>query len=135
IRDRDVTGVQTCALPILTEQIKNFSHKILKCSGMTTPETKAKQVDSNTIHRLRYDCRLPVYENEFHLIRCNYQAHAIALSLAKEGRVFGGLCGWKEDEVNAANAIISIRQGKAISFDQMKSIINLFPAKMLDING
>ena len=68
------------------------------------------------------------------MIRCNYRAHAIALSLAKEGRVFGGLCGWKEDEVNAANAIISIRQGKSISLDQMISIINLFPAKMLDIN-
>jgi DNA helicase-2/ATP-dependent DNA helicase PcrA len=119
----------------LTEQIKNFSHKILKCAGMTAPETKARQIDSNTIYRVRYDCKLPVYENEFHLIRCNYQAHAIALSLAKEGRVFGGLCGWKEDEVNAANAVISIRQGKSISLDQMKAIINLFPAKMLDING
>jgi len=119
----------------LTEQIKNFSHKILKCSGMTAPETKAKQVDSNTIHRLRYDSTLPVYKNEFHLIRCNYQAHAIALSLAKEGRVFGGLCGWKADEVNAANAIISIRQDKAVSLDQVKSIINLFPTKMLDLNG
>ena len=37
-----------------------------------------------------------VYDEEFHLIRCNYQAHAIALSLAKEGKVFSGLCGWKE---------------------------------------
>jgi len=120
----------------LTEQIKNFSHKILKCAGMTAPETKAKQVDSNTIYHVRYDCKLPVYDNEFHLIRCNYQAYSIALSLAKEeGRVFGGLCGWKEDEVNAANAIIAIRQGKAISLDQMKAIINLFPAKMLDIRG
>jgi superfamily I DNA/RNA helicase len=102
---------------------------------MTAPETKARQADSNTIYCVRYDCRLPVYENEFHLIRCNYQAHAIALSLAKEGRLFGGPCGWKEDEVNAANAIISIRQGKAVSLDQMKAVINLFPAKMLDIRG
>jgi len=119
----------------LTEQIKNFSHKVLKYAGMIAPETKARQVDSNTIYRVRYDCKLPVYENEFHLIRCNYQAHAIALSLAKEGHVFGGLCGWKEEEVNAANAIISIRQGKAVSLDQMKAIIDLFPAKMLDIRG
>ena len=102
---------------------------------MTAPETKAKQIESNTIYRVRYDCKLPVYENEFHLIRCNYQAYSIALSLAKEGRVFGGLCGWKGNEVDAANAIISIRQGKSISLDQMKSIINLFPVKMLDIRG
>ncbi len=119
----------------LTEQIKNFSHKVLKYAGMTAPETKARQVDSNTIYHVRYDCKLPVYENEFHLIRCNYQAHAIALSLAKEGRVFGGLCEWKEDEVNATNAIISIRQGKTVSLDQVKAIINLFHTKMLDIRG
>jgi hypothetical protein len=119
----------------LPEQIKNYSHKILKYAGMTEPEIKARQVDSNTIHCVRYDCKLPAYENEFHLIRCNYPAHTIALSLAKKGRVFGGLCGWREDEVNAANAIISIRQGKAVSFDQMKTIINLFSAKMLDIRG
>ena len=119
----------------LTEQIKNFSHKILKYAGMTAPETKARQVDSNTIYCVRYDRRLPVYENEFHLMRCNYQAPAIALNLAKEGRVFGGLYGWKGNEVNAANAIISIRQGKTVSLDQMKAVINLFPAKMLDIRG
>ena len=117
----------------LTEQIKNFSHKILKYAGMAAPETKARKVDYNSIHTIRYDARLPVYEDEFHLIRCNYQAHAIALSLAQDGKVFSGLCGWTEDELNAANAIILIRQGKAVSFDQMKTIINLFPLKMLDI--
>ena len=117
----------------LPEQIKNFSHRILKSAGMNAPETKAKQVASRTIHCVRYDCKLPLYENEFHLVRCNYQAHAIALGLAKEGRVFGGLRGWTKDEVNAANAIISIRQGKAISFDQMRELINLFSAKMLCI--
>jgi hypothetical protein len=102
---------------------------------MTAPETKARKVDANSIYRVRYDSKLPVYDEEFHLIRCNYQALAIALGLAKEGRVFGGLCGWKEDEVNAANAIISILQGKAISFDQMKAIIKLFPAKTLGMKG
>jgi hypothetical protein len=117
----------------LPEQIKNFSHKILKYGGMTAPETKARQVASRTIYGVRYDCTLPVYENEFHLVRCNYQAHAIALSLAREGRVFGGLRGWTEDEVSAANTIISIRQGKAISLDQMDILINLFSSKMLGI--
>ena len=117
----------------LPEQINNFSREILKSAGMNAPETKAKQVASRTIHCVRYDCKLPLYENEFHLVRCNYQAHAIALGLAKEGKVFGGLRGWTKNEVNAANAIISIRQGKAISFDQMRELINLFSAKMLCI--
>jgi len=68
-------------------------------------------------------------------MRCNYQAHAIALSLAKNGKVFSGLCGWEDEEIDAANAIILIRQGKAVSFEQMKAIINLFPLKTLGIKG
>jgi len=119
----------------LTEQIKNFSHKILKYAGMTAPETKARKTDSNSIFKVRYDSKLPVYDEEFHLIRCNYQAHAIALSLAKDGKVFSGLCGWKDEEMDAANAIISIRQGNAIPFPQMKAIVDLFPAKILGIKG
>ena len=119
----------------LTEQIKNFSHIILKYAGMTAPEIKARKADYNSIHNVRYDVQLPVYDEEFHLIRCNYQAQAIALSLAKDSKVFRGLCGWKNEEIDAANAIILIRQGKAISFDQMKAILNMFPAKMLGITG
>src|SRR5665647_220166 len=119
----------------LTEQIKNFSHKILKYAGINAPDTKARKADYNSIHKVRYDYQLPAYDEEFHLIRCNYQAQAIALSLARDGKVFSGLCGWKEEEIDAANAMILIRQGKAVSFDQIKAIINLFPLKMLDIKG
>lgn len=119
----------------LTEQIKDFSHKILKNAGMAAPETKARKTDYNSISKVRYDSKLPTYEEEFHLIRCNYQAQAIALSLAKDGKVFSGLCGWKDEEIDAANAIISVRHGKAISLDQMKAILNLFPAKALGITG
>lgn len=119
----------------LTEQMKNFSHKILKYAGMAAPETKARKADYNSIQTIRYDVQLPVYDEEFHLIRCNYQAHAISLSLANEGKVFSGLCGWKNEEIDAANAIILIRQGKVISFDQMKAVLNMFPTKMLGITG
>lgn len=119
----------------LTEQIKNFSHKILKCAGMHAPETKATAADYNSIHKVRYDAKLPAYDEELHLVRCNYQARAIALSLAREGKVFSGLSGWKDEEIDAANAIISIRQGRAISFDQTKAILNLFPLKTLGIKG
>ena len=119
----------------LNEQMKNFSHKILKCAGISAPETKARKEHSNSIFNVWYNSKLPVYDEEFHLVRCNYQAPAVALSLAKDGKVFSGLCGWSSEEIDAANAIISIRQGKAISFDQMKAIINLFPLKMLGIKG
>ena len=32
-------------------------------------------------------------------------------------------------------AVISIRLGRAVSFDQMKAIIDLFPSKLLGVNG
>ena len=91
----------------LNEQIKDFSYKILRYAGMVAPETKARKADSNSIYKVRFDSKLPVHDEEFHLIRCNYQAHAIALSLAKDGKIFGGLCRWREDEIEAANGIIS----------------------------
>lgn len=135
--DFDATEIVRHETFRLNEQIKRFSHKILKYAGMTAPETRARKDDSNSIFRVRYNSKLPVYDEEFHLIRCNYQAHAIALSLAKEGKVFSGLksVAWKNEEINIANAIILIRQGKAISFDQIKAIINLFPLKTLGIKG
>lgn len=118
-----------------SEQIKNFSHKILRYAGMTAPETKAQKVDSNTIFQVRYDSKLPVYDEEFHLVRCNYQALAIALSLANAGKVFSGLYGWTPEEIDTANAIISIKQGNVISINQLKAIINLFSVKDLGIKG
>ncbi|MGI5846254.1 MAG: UvrD-helicase domain-containing protein [Alphaproteobacteria bacterium] len=117
----------------LNEQMKNFSHKILKCAGISAPETKTRKTYSNSIFNVWYNSKLPVYDEEFHLVRCNYQAPAVALKLAEDGKVFSGLCGWSSEEIDAANAIISIRQGKAISFDQMKAIIDLFPKKLLGI--
>lgn len=117
----------------LSEQQKNFSHKLLKSHGIRAPETKARIVDYPTIKSLRYTDKLPEYETEFHLVRCNYQAPAIALNLARENKVFGGLCGWNNTEIDAANAIISIRMGRAVNFNQTKAIIDLFPAKLLEL--
>lgn len=119
----------------LPEQIKSFSHKVLRFAGVIAPETKARETKHNTIHRAGYGSKLPTYDEEFHLIRCNYQALAIALSFAKEGKVFSGLYGWEDEEIDAANAIISIRFGRAITFEQTRAIINLFPLRTLGIKG
>jgi DNA helicase-2/ATP-dependent DNA helicase PcrA len=119
----------------LTEQVKNFSHEILRSAGMIAPDTKAKHVDYESIKRIRYDADFPVYDTEFHLVRCNYQALPVVLKLANDGKVFSGLYEWTEDERNAANALISVRQGKSLTFIQTKAILDLYPANMLGVKG
>ncbi|MGA9188124.1 MAG: ATP-dependent helicase [Methanosarcina sp.] len=126
----EIVRKETFRLP---EQMLKFSHKILKYAGMTAPETKAQKVDSNTIFQIRYDGKFPIHKEEFHLVRCNFQALGIALNLAKDGKVFSGLYGWTSEEINLANAIISIKNGNVLTFGQLKAVINSFPAKVLGI--
>jgi len=119
----------------LTEQVKNFSHRILRSAGMIVLDTKAKHADYESIKKIRYDAKFPVYDDEFHLVRCNYQALPVALKFANEGNVYGGLYGWTEDELNAANAIIQTRQGKPLTFLYMKALLGLYPSKMIGVRG
>jgi superfamily I DNA/RNA helicase len=119
----------------LTEQVKNFSHKILRSAGMIAPDTKAKHADYESIKRIRYDANFPVYDEEFHLVRCNYQALPVALKLGKEGKVFSGLYEWTENEIHTANAIINVRQGKPLTFIQMKALLDFYPSNILGVKG
>ncbi len=119
----------------LTEQVKNFSHKILQSAGMIAPDTKAKHADYENIKKIRYDANFPVYDGEFHLVRCNYRALPVALKLANEGKVFSGLYEWTEDEINAANAVIKVRQSKPLTFIQMEALLDLYPSKILGVKG
>jgi len=93
----------------LPEPIKNYSRDLLKCNKMIAPEMKAVATDSKVIFRAYYEAKLPSFPSELHLIRCNYQASAIAMKLAIEGKVFGGSYGWKDSEIEAANCIITLR--------------------------
>jgi superfamily I DNA/RNA helicase len=93
----------------LPEPIKNYSRDLLKCNKMIAPEMKAVATDSKVIIRAYYEAKLPSFPSELHLIRCNYQASAIAMKLAIEGKVFSGSYGWKDSEIDAANGIITLR--------------------------
>lgn len=128
----EIVKMETFRLP---EDIMTLSHRLLKRNGMHAPENKAKKVEHKTIYSLKYDSVLPSHDIEFHLIRCNYQKFSISMTLASEGKVFSGLCGWTDEEINLANAIISIRLGKAVSFDHMKALVNSYPSKLFGITG
>jgi len=118
----------------LPAQIHEFACKILKYEGMKTPELKAKDGYENPITTLNYGCSYPSHKTELHLIRCNYQAGAIAMQLANEGKIFGGECGWTPEEIKIANAIIAFRNGKALSKDNVTAIADYYPVKMFGRN-
>ncbi len=116
----------------LPEQIKNFSHDLLMSHKMKVPETKAIKADSQVIFRVPYSSVLLSFSSEFHLISCNYQASPIAMKLASDGKVFSApIYGWKEKEIDAANAIILLRTkgiGSATP-QQNKELMNLYLGK------
>ena len=121
----------------LPENIKNFSQAILKAEGLKPPEIMAKSGYGNAILSIEYDDEYPVYPTELHLIRCNYQAPAIALRLAKAGKVFSGSSniGWSDSELNLANAVIAIKMKKPLTKEQLVAVIRHFPTKVLGITS
>lgn len=111
----------------LREPIKNYSHDHLRCNKMTAPEMRAVKAESQVIFRVPYDSVLPSFSSELHLIRCNYQASPIAMKLANEGKVFSApVFGWKDKEIDAANAIIRIRTEQQPIPAENKALINLY---------
>ena len=114
----------------LPEQIKQFGIKVLKMGGMTAPDTKAKSGYKNPITCLRFEDKKPTYRTELHLIRCNYQSGAVAMELATEGKLYTGISGWTEEEVELANAILAYRKGKLLEKNQIKILTSMFSPKI-----
>lgn len=114
----------------LPEQIKQFGIKVLKMGGMAAPDTKAKSGYKNPISCLRFEDPKPTYKTELHLIRCNYQSGAVAMELATEGKLYTGISGWTEEEVELANAILAYRKGKLLEKNQIKVLVSMFSPKI-----
>lgn len=115
----------------LPTQVQAFAQRVLKSAGIIIEGLKAKEGYTQPIQQLSYNSKLPQHTSELHLIRCNYQAGAIAMSLAENGRVFTGIkkYAWTDDEIALANAIISIRNNLALPEDLLKSFIAAYPDK------
>jgi len=82
---------------------------------MKPPDITANSGFTTPIRMINWDDNLPVHDTELHLVRCNYQAYAVAFNLAKTGKIYGGLYGWSAEELNLANAIIAFRSEKPLS--------------------
>lgn len=123
----------------LPQQIKDFSRAILRYQGMIAPDVTAKLGYGNVITNIHHSDPYPVYPTELHLIRANYQGAGIAMRLAKDGKVFGWTVnnqekGWTHDEINLANAIISLKAGMLyLPVEQLRSIVRHFPDEVLEL--
>lgn len=118
----------------LPEQVHLFASRILRMEGMQTPGLKAKTGYLNPIINLMYGDSLPIHKSELHLVRCNYQANAIAMDLAHNGKLFTGVNGWTADEITLANALLAIRSGHILNKELMRAIVSAYPVKMFGNN-
>jgi len=119
----------------LPAQVWDYAKEILRYEGMTAPEITAKNECTSPMSYLDWDDPTPSHSSELHLIRCNYQAYSIAMKLAADGKLFGGLFGWSSAEMNLINAIVSYRLGKQLSLDQMLALAEYYPVEMFGMKS
>lgn len=100
----------------------------------------AKEGCGNCIFKIKYTDNYPVYDTELHLVRTNRQIPALALRLAKDGKVFVTTSrrneGWDckvGREIDIANAIISLKNGLPLTGSMKLAIMNYFPDDMLNL--
>lgn len=116
-------------------QVWDFAKTILKYEGMTPPDISADARNVSSIRQINWNDDLPDYNTELHLVRCNYQSSAVAMNLASQGKIFGGLHGWSAEEINLASAIVSARSWKPLALDQVTALANYYPVKLFGTKG
>ncbi|MCE5227084.1 MAG: ATP-dependent helicase, partial [Porphyromonadaceae bacterium] len=113
----------------LPSQIWEYAKTILRYEGMQAPDVVAKAGYKTPIQELHWNDSFPTYESELHLVRCNYQSQAVAMSLANSGKLFGGLHGWTAAELNLAKAIINFRSGVPLTVNDTLTLAENYPVK------
>lgn len=121
----------------LKTPIWNLATEILRAEGQIAPNVETRvDYSSRTIAYIDYTQELPMHAgSELYLVRCNYQARALAMQLARQGYIFGGLCGWSESEVNLFNALLRVRTEAPLMGKDMKSLLDNYSAKYFRYTG
>ncbi|WP_292388584.1 UvrD-helicase domain-containing protein [Methanosarcina sp. UBA5] len=106
--------------------------QILESEGMQPPGIESNGLGSpDTVNFCGYSEITPgLGGSELHLVRCNYQANAIAMDLAERGIVFGGLHGWTEQEINLFNTIFKFRKGDSMIGSELKTLVENYELKL-----
>ncbi|WP_462273428.1 UvrD-helicase domain-containing protein [Methanohalophilus sp.] len=116
----------------LLNPVWNLGVEVLRRERQYPPEIETRDPIGTPIQNLSYrDVEVVSNGNtsELHLVRCNFQADAIALTLAESGRVFGGLRGWTDSEINLFNCIYRIRNGNPLAGHDIRVLIESYPKK------
>jgi len=124
----------------LPKHILLFGDKILTTAGMKPELITAKEGCGNCIFKIKHSDNYPGYKTELHLVRTNRQIPALALRLAKDGKVFVTTSkrseGWDCDvgrEIDIANAIIALKNELPLMGSMKLAIMNYFPDDMLNL--
>ena len=123
------------------EIIMNVSHRlktpvwklateILRAERQRTPDVETSPGNNKSISCVLHGEELPTNQaSELHLVRCNYQAPAIAMKLAQSGRIFGGSCGWSESEINLFNTLLKARAEAPLLSRDVLTLVENYPDK------
>jgi len=121
----------------LQSDVWNLAKGILRTERQNPPDVSTKDGNKSISHINSSD-KWPMHEGDaLHLVRCNYQAGAIAMRLAESGIVFGGLksVAWSDCEISLFNAILRARQCAPMFSRDMLALIDSYPAKYFKYTG
>lgn len=108
--------------------IWDLARDTLAAERQDTPDIVTREAPHSPIHNMSFDDPYPVHPGTvLHLVRCNYQAPAIALQLAEAGQIFSGLGGWSDNEVKLFNVILKMRAGEALQRFDMYTLLRYYP--------
>lgn len=132
--DKEIVLPKSYRLPW---QLKDYSRRVLRINGMTSPDVLAKLGLGNRITNIHHGDKYQEYPSELHLVRANYQIDAVAMRLATDGKPFSTLSyrrgGWSKSDVEIANAIISVKNGLDLTISQRRAIVQHFSEKLLGL--
>ncbi|MGB3907273.1 MAG: UvrD-helicase domain-containing protein, partial [Methanomethylovorans sp.] len=108
--------------------IWGLARDTLAAERQDTPDIVTREAPYSPICDMSFDDPYPVHPGTvLHLVRCNYQAPAIALQLAEAGQLFSGLGGWSDNEIRLFNVILKMRAGEALQRFDMYTLLRYYP--------
>lgn len=112
--------------------IWNMARDTLAIERQETPDIATTEAPYNPIEHMSFNDPFPVHPGtELHLVRCNYQAPAIATQIAETGRPFSGLGGWSDNETRLFNVILKMRTGDPLRRYDMYTLLKYYPGQVL----
>ncbi|MCS3924906.1 UvrD-helicase domain-containing protein [Methanosalsum natronophilum] len=115
--------------------------QIIKMYGEKAPGIAPKNIDGSirTINSGQYLQDPTAWEHLtkriFHLIRSNYQAHAVAGEMARAGILWKGLDGWTPELIELHNTFTFYRENRVLRDADIQILMQHYPKRMFTCIG